>query len=395
MSNHFPRIHAYIFLIGSAAPSFPSALFLTFLALHFAQQQRFLLSSILFTSVAIAQVALNPLYSRLLRHVSARRECSLLVIARLLIFTLTGIILALIENERDPRMIVIAFIIFLAVWSLDFVIVSKSPIWAQTHYSISFSQSSAIINLVSRGALAFSPVLASQLIGGNFKIPVVVLAISFGFSALSPFYLKKMGEKADDIAREDGGPALPTHFWSPWANWYVSFLFFANFSVASLSFVILTSQNAIFYGVPLYTVLYASFLSVQVLIGFNILKLPSQLAPVTSRAIFAFMSLLVIFLGLATSIPAAVSCVLIIGTCYAFLMPVLAQSAFGKLTGDRFREYLASGKTTGRIASFASTWIAGLAIAIGTEYRTLLIFIGIAGCAASLAIRYFERKLIY
>lgn len=107
MSNHFSRIRGYIFLIGSAAPSFPSALFLTFLALHFAQQQRFLLSSILFTSVAIAQVALNPLCSRLLRHVSARRECSLLVIARLLTFTLTGIILALIENERDPLILAI------------------------------------------------------------------------------------------------------------------------------------------------------------------------------------------------------------------------------------------------------------------------------------------------
>ncbi len=394
-SIHSTKIAGYFFLASAAAPAFGRAFFLMVVTLDLVRQEHFFMSSIVFSSSIALQTVANPIIARLIRSMPNKLDAICIIITRSLLFALSVVLISMLVLETHALGVVVALLAYMLAGSFDSVLISKCPEWADSLFGIDYARSSAILNLIGRGSLALSPLVASSFLNGDVVFPLCILAIFAVLSAFSPIWVwGNSDDGQNDRPSVQSEKTARFQHWSLLAKWYIAFLFFANFSIAALSFIVLAAPQAVFDGPIIYAIIYGTFLFVQCLIGLGAVPVADGISLSGPRWIFVSLAIVVLIFGMTETTSATVVCAVLIGLLYSFIMPMLSAAAFGKFPKDRFREYVNTGKAAGRAASLASTWLAGLAISVDVGINTLIVAIGIVGLILSFPILVFERKAI-
>ncbi|MGO4569321.1 hypothetical protein AB4Z52_30820 [Rhizobium sp. 2YAF20] len=376
-----------LFLVSAYAPGIVAILITTVLGMSMLSQANTLGSSLIFSLPFISSVVLPPLFSRILRSVSDPAQTKIQFASRTCFYLAAGCCLTSLNVHSGLTFVFYGLVLIVA--SLDQVLTSVAPVFANAVYGYSYTRSSALANILGRAAQGITPLVAGSFSqhsgGGIFFIALLVVA------GLSFYYPMRIN--AFDAPTKQGPTASRSGGFDVWAIWFMFYNFLINFSQGAVSFLLLAVSPGL-RGPALNGTLYATFLCVQIALLFSIgpkTWLEGNLGKVL--ALSAVNGCLIVVLGFAFSTQLAYVLVAIIGIAYGLSIPLFSDAIFKKLKGPRLKEYLSYGKSSSRVASSLSIWGAGIALTSNITPSHLLSIYGALLLGSCLILLLFASTL--
>jgi hypothetical protein len=382
-----------MFLTSANIVFVPSSFIAVLMTLVLSGKSAFFLAALIYSAPNVAQIALQPLLAYWLKFVEPCRQATLLTATRLLSWPLSMLLIYLLPQDIQSAVGVFCIVIVLS--SVDQVLAVQIPIVAKSDFSIPYGQSSAIGNMFGRGSMALAPIVAASFLAGD-RTTAYVLPLAYLLGLFATIFLRRTSFVEQNSIHSQQDKALSNASsvrWSTWAVWYISFTFLVNITLASISFLIL-SMNGTSSTVPMYSVLYAVFLFVQLFISAGVISLKRISSPWVVCLLFFAISCLVSVYGLIGNTTLLLLATATIGVLYSITLPLVAEVVTEHLIGDRYLEYMASARSVGRAASLASTWLSAFILTSGLSFERVFLVSGAAGALAALLLSAYQTTLL-